>query len=192
MLEWSSIFSTDIELVDTQHQRLFDMVNEVTEEINQGQESEKVFDEALDNLIAYSEQHFTDEELLMTKHKLDEKYLALHRMEHHSFVYDVNHMRSQLAIDNELTERFEKLVLFVTNWLIYHTLRMDQLMAIQMKAIEAGKTPAQAYEIAQQTTPNPQVTKLILDALIHLWGEAIGRIHHLETLLAQQQPKPGS
>lgn len=191
MLQWSSIFETHIEQVDNQHQRLFEMVNKITEEINKGQESEQVFDNALDELIAYSEQHFTDEELLMAKHQLDENYVSLHRMEHHSFVYDVNKMRAHLAIGNELIERFEKLVLFATSWLIYHTLRMDQLMAIQMQAISEGETPENAYNIAKNSTPNPQVTKMVLDALIHLWGEAVSRIHHLEDqveILQKNQP----
>lgn len=181
MIEWSPIFETKLELIDSQHQTLFALVNKITDEVNLSQESEEFFDDALDELVSYSKQHFSDEELFMTRQRLDPRFISLQRMEHNSFIYDVSRLRAQFAVEeDDLVDRFEKLTVHITSWLVYHTLRTDQLIPTQVEAISEGKTPQEAYDIALKIMPNPTAMKLILDAVVHLWGESVKRVHALE------------
>ncbi len=61
MITWSDSFSTGIELVDTQHKKLFELLNNVADGYNQGDANEAIIDNALNQLIAYADKHFTEE-----------------------------------------------------------------------------------------------------------------------------------
>lgn len=184
MLEWSPVFETKIETIDAQHQQLFAMVNALANDITLGHESEERFNHALDELLNYALQHFADEELIMLHHHLDAGYIAIQRMEHKSFVYDINKMREELSTEEELYERFMKLARFVSSWVAYHTLRIDLMIPRQIAAIKSGKTPEEAYQLAKLTPVNPEVNKKVLEAVLLLWDVANKRIHQLEEQLA--------
>lgn len=134
--------------------------------------------------MQYAQQHFTDEELLMMHHQLDEKYISLQRMEHKSFVYDITKMREELYGDEEMYEHFMKLTRFVASWIAYHTLRIDLMIPLQIAAIKHGKTPEEAFIFAQNKAHNPEVNKQVLEAVLHLWQTSNKRIHQLEEQLA--------
>ncbi len=186
MIEWSAIFETGIPVVDEEHKQLFRMLNHMAAEVGKGEQNEDSLNESLDSLMAYSEQHFMDEEKIMMQHKIDNRHFLLQRMEHQSFIYDVTRMRSEVLLDDSITDRFEKLVKFVASWLIYHTLRTDQLMARQVEAIVHGQSPEQAYETALHSALDPAVGNKVLDAVLHLWTEAVERNQLLEQKLKRQ------
>lgn len=187
MLVWSSLFETHIEIVDQQHKRLFEMLNHIAGEIQQGATNEKNLDAALDELVDYSMQHFVDEEKVMISHHVDHRHIALQRMEHQSFIYDVERMRAETSVDESMRERFEKLANFVASWLVYHTLRTDQHMAMQVAAIEQGASPEEAYEKSRTTALNPAINQKVLTAVLHLWTEAVERNKALEKQLKALQ-----
>lgn len=183
MLIWSDRFETRIEIVDTQHKHLFEMLNKLADSFNVGELSESMVEEALNELVTYAHQHFIDEEMVMLRHHVDARHVNLHRMEHKSFIYDVDRMRTNVAPDEDLAERAEKLLRFVTSWLVYHTLRTDQVMAWQVAAIKHGMSPAQAYEANHEAKHDDATNKMVLDAVLHLWRESTERCRELEERL---------
>lgn len=184
MLAWSEIFETKLEPIDTQHKTLFQMVNTLTG-VPLPQRTEQLLNKILDDLFAYAQQHFADEEVLMKRYKLDEKYMLLQHMEHKSFIYDITQMRDRLAHDEDLSEQFDKLARFATSWLVYHTLRVDLMIPRQILLIKSGKAPDEAFAMVKQAGCDPAISKLVLEAVLHLWDEAMERVHALEGQLAK-------
>lgn len=184
MLVWSDSFATKIEIVDLQHKKLFELLNRVSESFQQGGPTEAMVNEALKELITYADKHFVDEELLMLHSKLDPRHIKVHRMEHKSFMYDAQSMWEHLCTEEDLAEVSEKLVRFITSWLTFHILGIDQTMATQLFAIQHGATPEQAYESRLTFKYDAAVTRLMLDSVLDLWHMSLERCHKLEEQLA--------
>lgn len=184
MIVWSEYFSTHIEIVDSQHKILFELLNDLSEKYNKSGPDEQSINEALAALVAYSEKHFTEEEQLMVDSKLDERHIKIHRMEHKSFIYDVNNMCNYFSTEEEILTVTEKLVCFITSWLTYHILGTDRIMAAQFFAIKDGVTPEKAYELRNTVKYDATVTRLMLDSVLDLWRVSAERCFKLEEKLA--------
>lgn len=187
MLTWSKKFETKIELVDSQHKHLFELLGVLAHHFEQGNPDEDTVDEILKELTEYADKHFTEEEALMEKGHLDARHLSIHRMEHKSFIYDVQSMRSHSSEREEIVNISERLVGFIISWLTYHILGMDMAMAAQLRAIEQGATPTQAYEAHRIALHDVATTRLLLDAVLDLWRESTKRCRRLEEFLAHRR-----
>ena len=188
MLTWSDSFATKIESVDLQHRILFDLLNKLADCFAQGGPDRPIVNDTLQELFAYADKHFVDEELLMIHNKLDLRHINLHRMEHKSFIYDTKSMWEHLFTEEDLAEVSEKLVRFITSWLTFHILGIDQAMAAQIFAIQQGATPAQAYEAKNTRKYDSTVTHLMLNSVLDLWHMSLERCHKLEEKLAALNP----
>ncbi len=184
MLAWSDSFATKIEMVDLQHQKLFELLGRLSDNFNQSDPSETLVNDTLQELLAYADKHFVDEELLMLHSKLDARHINIHRMEHKSFIYDAQSMYEHLCTTDDLIVVSEKLVRFITSWLTFHILGIDHSMAAQMTAIKKGATPEQAYEARRTLKYDADVTHLMLDSILDLWHMSLDRCHKLEQKLA--------
>ncbi|OQK17822.1 hypothetical protein AU255_08150 [Methyloprofundus sedimenti] len=185
MLVWSDKFETKINIVDTQHKNLVSLLNELFENIDSGEISEAKLDNILKQLLEYANKHFVDEEMLMLENNLDMRHRSIHRMEHHSFIYDTQHMRSYTKPDESISEIAGKLAEFITNWLTFHILGMDQTMASQIAAIQHGMTPEQAYESQKTSHQDAATTHLLLESVILMWRKTTERCYELEEKLAE-------
>lgn len=186
MFQWSERYEIGQPIVDSEHRELFAMVSRIGEDIAKDEESTGELEDALDALFEYARKHFHDEEQLMAEQGVDPRHLKLQQMEHQSFFYDIERLRS-LTADEPIEQRYEKLLQFVTNWLIFHTLRTDQQLGIQLKAMAKGSSAAAAYDQAEQATFSVALYRPIVQALIHLWSDAMERIHTLEKRLETEQ-----
>jgi hemerythrin len=186
MLTWSERFETKIELVDTQHQRLCALLNKLADSFEQGCTNEAMVEYTLKELLDYANLHFTDEEAMMQAHHIDERHFNVHHMEHHSFFYDLSRLQLHDSVDEDEIQTAEKLVRFITSWLVYHILGVDKVMAAQISAIEHGMSPAQAYEKFQTIPRDTQTMQLILDAVLDLWRGTTEHCRLLEKKLANK------
>lgn len=184
MLVWSDKFATNIELVDFQHKKLFDLLNKLSDAFKQGNPSEIMINEILQELLDYADKHFVDEELLMLQSKLDIRHINIQRMEHRSFLYDIKNMSGHLCTEDDFKEVSEKLVCFITSWLTFHILGIDQAMAAQIAAIQNGATPEEAYDSLRTVKYDSAITHLMLDSVLDLWHISLERCHRLEDKLA--------
>jgi hemerythrin len=185
MLVWSEHFETKIELVDTQHQRLCALLNKLCDCFSDGKTpSEEVVAKTLQELLDYSHQHFTDEEEMMKTYNMDPHYMALHHMEHNSFIYDLSRLQLHINVDEDEVQTAERLVRFITSWLVYHILGVDQSMAAQIRDIEQGMTPQNAYKANKAIRRDPVTMQLILDAVLDLWRGTTEHCRVLEEKLS--------
>jgi hemerythrin len=140
--------------------------------------------QALERLNVYSQKHFMAEEALMCKLELDERHIRDHRMEHRSFMYDVERLSIYAESPDNLIEMTEKLVRFIAHWWTCHILGVDRAMTLQLFNVKKGMTAVEAYEVAQKVKQDHEGTQLMLDSVLELWRSATERCHALEKELA--------
>ena len=191
MVEWSEKFETKITFVDQQHKEIFTLLDELSHCCKTHVANEETVRHALSRLNDYSHKHFIAEEALMQKMQLDERHIRAHRMEHSSFVYDVERLSVYAETPDNLLEITEKLVDFVTHWWCYHILGIDRSMSIQLIAVKKGKTALEAYELALRYKHDQDITHLMLDSVIELWRSATERCHALEKELTRFKLQAG-
>lgn len=168
---WDRNFITGLPDVDRQHHELVDLFNELNRSLFHGNDAGAAELEAVfQRLLAYAAKHFTDEEALMVDMGLDARHQHAHRQLHRQFVEQV---RSMWAVRHTLRQPAETIMGFLTSWLGLHILGIDQSMARQMGAIQAGAGAAQAFD--QEVRDTDQGTQALL--------KMVGNLYHV---LAQQ------
>lgn len=130
-------YRTGIELVDNEHQRLFEIIREANDLIYAELLHDK-FDEImriLAELKDYTEVHFQDEEQYMES--INYPDLEPQRQAHAAFIdrlVDIN--LSQLDdIDDNQQEYLKDLIDFLLGWLSNHILKMDKKIGMFAKTI---------------------------------------------------------
>lgn len=141
---WGEDFITGIASVDHQHQGLVELFNELSETLVVGRE----IDEAqayliFQKLVAYAEHHFDEEESLMRQRGVDARHIAQQQDLHRAFI---DQLGTMWGAKETLSHPAEVFLSFLTSWLGLHILGIDQVMARQIRRIEAGESAAQAYD----------------------------------------------
>lgn len=174
--QWNPCFVTGITMVDEQHHKLVDLINQFGELLMRSQgigteEIETVFGE----LTRYAQVHFQDEELLMAQAGLDPRHLSHHKGEHTGFLQDVAYLHNSLHAGNR--QDASALLAFLSNWLAYHILGTDQLMTCLMNAEKSGQSQEQAY--ANYRASKDPATATLLQAMNRLFDQVSERNRQL-------------
>lgn len=168
---WDDNFVTGLSEVDRQHHGLVDLFNELNESLFHGSDtSAETLEGIFDRLLAYAAKHFADEEALMHQVGLDLRHIDTHHQMHQQFVDQV---RGMWASRHTLRQPSETIMGFLTSWLGLHILGIDQAMARQITAMQAGQTAQEAFE--HEARHNNQGTQALL--------KMVGNLYHV---LAQQ------
>lgn len=117
---WGDKFVTEIGFVDEQHQQLFEAINRFGDAVRAGQG----FDEmgrTLAFLLAYTEEHFADEEALMRRHGYPD--LAAHQAMHASFASRIRALHGEVQ-RGDLRSVFNASRL-LSDWLSNHIEHVD-------------------------------------------------------------------
>ena len=160
---WNDRFLTGEPVVDSEHKELIRIINWVALLQSREERTTEVQD-VLEELVQYAVKHFSHEEQLMLESACDSRHVDMHRAIHRDFAQQITAMR-QISIGSTDTEF---LLRFLTSWLAYHILGIDQSMARQVKAIRGGATPAEAFENERRVATDP-ATASLLDALNSLY-----------------------
>lgn len=145
LFNWNETFLTGLPGVDRQHQRLVELINDLGERVMSSDTIDPdAFAFARDALLDYARMHFGEEDALMERACLDERYVEQHRAAHRAFANEALGLSETSA--GISPERARELVDYLVNWLAYHILGVDQSMARQLRAIENGQTPEAAFE----------------------------------------------
>jgi len=148
-IHWDSVFETGLEEVDSQHRVLMDIINRFGEQLGiadgfDWQNVDTVFSEVFD----YAAFHFCEEEHMMMAKGIDADYQEQHKQLHHNFMVEVKRMRDELTPDD--LDSASQLFYFLMYWLVHHIMGIDQGLAQQVRAIDAGLSPKQALAQAIQ------------------------------------------
>lgn len=122
-IEWTDKNKVNIQEVDDQHQRLFDILNRLHDAVSQGKEQGEVF-AILDELIDYTVYHFQTEEKLYVEHGFPG--YEEHKAAHDELTGTAVELQGKLR-EGSATISFE-LLDFLHDWLMDHTLGLDQEM----------------------------------------------------------------
>lgn len=165
---WDKHYVTGIQEVDEQHHQLVNLINAFGEKLSEDNIDFASIESIYQQLVSYSHYHFDEEEKLMVKVGIDRRHLKLHKTLHAHFLDDVTALYDEVAPDN-LKPAYH-LFNFLTNWLAFHILGCDQNMGRQLKSIQKGMQPAQAYEADEKENEASTKQPLLnaIDALFHL------------------------
>ncbi len=169
--QWDKYFETGLDEVDEQHLFLVGFVNQYGSLLSENNVSIQDVRKALFELTRYSEFHFKEEEQLMRKIGIAEDHLNEHIQIHRSFMQEINSMQAFITDDDQKPAVL--LLEFLIHWLAYHILGIDQNMARQIRAIEAGVSPKEAYE--QEKRDRDSAIEPLLNALNGLFQQVSQR-----------------
>ena len=120
-IPWDDAFLVGVEAFDSDHKYLVKLINGLHSGLMAGFDvSEMTY--ILDDLVRYTEVHFTREEDLMTAHGYPE--YEEHRGAHAELMEKVMDFRDQLASGKKVFSL--ELMAFLKDWLLNHILKADR------------------------------------------------------------------
>ena len=119
LLQWSNRFSVGIKEIDSQHQRLFSLVNQLITAVS-NKEDTLSLSWVLEDLISYIDYHFHSEESYLRAHPS----YTHHCQEHHAFSlrvkeFEGSYKEGSASLGSELFS-------FLVNWLSNHVSSRDR------------------------------------------------------------------
>lgn len=124
LLRWKDEYLTQVEEIDNQHRRLFDLVNDIYDLMRLGRGQSSVL-EAMNELFEFSRFHFGTEEKLMsdTKYSGSEPHFA----EHVRLLDQINNLRIEVR-DGRIVLSMNEMY-FLKDWLLVHFQGPDKGLA---------------------------------------------------------------
>ncbi len=114
-LEWDITYSVNNPELDTQHQRIFRIVNSLPDQFDDHQARQIVL-----RLFTHARDHFGDEELMMKD--IGYPHLDNHKQLHGELLEQLSKIATTNFPDQQSLDEFKK---FVSNWLSNHFLTED-------------------------------------------------------------------
>lgn len=143
LIRWQDSFSTGLSCIDSDHQVLVSLLNQLSEAREEGQARE-VIGSVLNVLVEYTLSHFRREERVMEA--CDYPGLAEHKDQHRQLALKVRQMRQ--VYDGGHYTAVDELLTFLKNWLVDHIIGEDTQIAPWVSA--AGLGPNDLSEILSQ------------------------------------------
>lgn len=171
-MKWSDAFVTGIEIIDTQHQGLVDMLNQLAELLLH---SHAIHQHDTQNLVSgllkYVAEHFSTEEQLMEEYQIDPRHSLHHIHAHRDFAAKVGYALEQFD-DSQGISGIE-LLQFLSNWLVFHILGEDRRLVREIKAIQSGLLPTLAFEQVQgnRAEISNNANDVLVNALVNLYSQ---------------------
>ncbi len=128
MFQWKSDYSVGHTAIDSQHQRLFQLADQLHMAMTTGKGS-KTLGATLANLVSYTKMHFADEERLMK----DRHYPGYfqHKKEHDDLTAKVEAL--QKDFDQNGATMTVQVMQFLKDWLTHHIGENDKAIAAYLK-----------------------------------------------------------
>jgi hemerythrin len=124
LLTWDESFSVKVAEIDAQHQRLFEMINQLYDAMKAGKGKE-VISEVLDGLVEYTQVHFATEEKYFDEFHYE--HTLAHKLAHKKFVDKVSLFKAQYEAGNQSLSI--EIMKFLKEWLTNHIKGTDQQYA---------------------------------------------------------------
>ncbi|MBE3576932.1 MAG: hemerythrin family protein [Limnochordales bacterium] len=121
LVTWDETYSVHVDTLDRQHQKLFDLINELHSAMASGRGRE-VVGEVLAGLVEYTRVHFTTEGNYMLKYG----YPGYndHKVQHDYFISKLDNFRQDFT-QGKLNVSI-KLLIFLSDWLVSHIKGSDK------------------------------------------------------------------
>ncbi|MCK7609399.1 bacteriohemerythrin [Acinetobacter portensis] len=112
-MKWIPEYNTGIDVIDDQHKRILDYINEIVE-ISDHTDKDRI-KQILDNIIDYTQSHFTFEESL--QEEADYKYRVPHKRVHDLFIKKIESYRDRFQMGHSIEAELHEVL---SKWLINH------------------------------------------------------------------------
>lgn len=126
MIKWNEKFSCGIEVFDNQHKKLFEIIEELFQEVLKQKESQQdnydIINNIIDELKTYTLEHFKGEEEKMREYGYPD--LLFHRIEHKNFIEKVQDLTKK-DIDSDQIGITLEIVDFIATWIENHIMKTD-------------------------------------------------------------------
>lgn len=121
LIDWNPSYSVKIGEIDTQHQKLIAMMNDLNEAMSKGK-GKAVVGPIIDGMVAYTKVHFLKEEALFDKHGYPDA--PAHKQQHVTFVKKVTEFRNNYE-KNQLSLTVD-IMKFLADWWVNHICGTDR------------------------------------------------------------------
>lgn len=131
--QWDSKYETNISEIDSQHKKLFRLINNIETVYDENKEhlsgKSKILVDAVSELEDYTLSHFLIEERVMELNQYPK--LEAHKKQHDRFTDKILELKNRLTSgnllsnDEELNQFFGDLLKFLRAWLTNHILQED-------------------------------------------------------------------
>lgn len=121
LLQWRNEFNTGVPLMDQQHKRLVELINQLFQCMKDGGDR-MLLAEVVDELVNYTVTHFRAEEDVMRKHNYPD--LEAHKLVHQNFVDKVGVYADKLKAGDRLPPA--EVYGFLKDWLVSHIEKQDR------------------------------------------------------------------
>lgn len=163
LFAWNDRFLTGLDLIDKEHQHLVQLINRVATLHGTAAGSTEAR-ATLDDLIAFTGEHFHHEEQVMDG-VCDTRFVMQHKVLHRKFLWELEKIQQSDSSSGSI----EYLLRFLSSWLAYHILGIDQSVGRQIRKIEAGMSSTRAFEEEKSHVSDP-ATSSLLNAMQNLTG----------------------
>jgi len=120
-IEWKDSYSVGNEELDSQHHKLLDLINEISDVTDTGPSKASCF-ALLNAMVRYAQEHFTAEERYLEENAYP-KYLS-QKGSHENFVQETFSMAQELDEQGLLT--LGGIIIYLEDWYRDHILGFDQ------------------------------------------------------------------
>lgn len=115
LVKWNPSYSVENTTMDSQHQRLFDLINKLHDAMGQGKGMDTL-PEVFDSMLQYTKVHFTAEEALLKKHNYPD--FDAHKKLHDELITKLTQLKKQFLIgDFSVSMQTRD---FLRDWLVKH------------------------------------------------------------------------
>jgi hemerythrin len=129
LFTWNDSYSVKVAMCDSQHKKLFEIINELADAMRGGKGKE-VITKTVGELMLYTRTHFQQEEALLRKAQYP--HLAAHQELHRKFVADVE------SLDRQVREGHGadtvKVLTMLRDWLLNHIQKIDKGYSAHLNA----------------------------------------------------------
>ncbi len=133
-IEWTDNLNTGIAVIDRQHRRIVEYLNQIDDAITDGSADRESIGQILDQMVDYTLSHFAFEESMMEE--ADYPLVRAHRKVHQLFTRRIGEYQTRFRLGDEVADELRSLL---QTWLLNHISHDDADYAPVVKAdLEKG------------------------------------------------------
>jgi len=147
LFPWNENLETGIEIVDTQHKKIVEIINRLAESLVEA--SEDKIEEIFNELGNYASYHFETEEALWNEYLSQDAEFLAHQKTHAAFMPEVLEIQNERS-NQPLSEVLEHIVKFLVRWLVLHIIHDDKRLALVIGNMKQGSALEDAKAAADK------------------------------------------
>lgn len=121
LIQWSSRLSVNVKIIDTQHEKLVKLINDLNDAMAAGK-GKDVVGKIISELVDYTVYHFSTEEKYFEQFGYPE--ITQHKSEHKKFTDEASHFKQEF--DAGRIGLSVKVMSFLSDWLTNHIMGTDK------------------------------------------------------------------